>query len=344
MPAPNVPLSIPVLLLNNVDPAWEPHECEEALRYSDELQAGLDACGHPVTSVIVSDSDLRRHLERFSPHEYIVLNICESLPGIDHSEDLVARELTTMGFAFTGSGADVLALSWDKPRVKHLLAANGVPTPHFRLFETVPRNEWHTFPAIVKPAYEHCSLGVTRESVVLDVGELRRRVSYVLDTLHQPALVEDLIDGREFHVTVWGAEKLEMLPPVEMDFAACTDIHDRLCTYESKFVTGSAAYESIGLLVPAALSPEETESLRQVSVMAYRAVRCRDYARLDIRLRDGTFYVLDANPNADLGSSNSTACAAAAAGYSFGAMASRLVRLAARRHPRFRYPGPRHWT
>jgi D-alanine-D-alanine ligase len=338
MPVTNVSPSVPVLLLNNVDPAWERDERDEARRQAYELQAGLGACGHPVTMVEVSDSDLRKRLRGFSPHEYIVLNVCESLPGIDHSEHLVARELSAMGFAFTGSGADVLALSWDKPRVKHLLAAHGVPTPSSRLFRSVSDNGWHTFPAIVKPAHEHGSLGLTREAVVLDASELHRRVSYVLDMLRQPALVEDLIEGREFHVAVWGTEELEVLPPVEMEFGAFDDLRDRLCTYDSKFTRDSAAYKSIGFRLPATLSPEEMALLRRTSLDAYRAVGCRDYARLDLRMRGDTFYVLDVNPNADISSENSMACAAEAAGYSYGVMASRLVTFAARRHPRFRQP------
>ena len=62
---------------------------------------------------------------------------------------------------------------------------------------------------------------------------------------------------------------------------------------------------------------------------------CRDYARLDLRPRDGDFYVLDVNPNADLSSESSLALAAEVAGYSYGALGSRLVNLAARRHPVF---------
>jgi len=332
--------NVPVLLLNNIDPAWEEGERDEALRHAEELHAGLSACGHPVTVVEVSDSDLRRRLKGFSPHEYVVLNACESLPGLDRSEPLVARELSALGYAFTGSNAEVLALSWDKPRVKRLLLEQGVPTPSYRLFQAPSSDGWHTFPAIVKPAYEHCSLGVTRDAVVLDARELHGRVSYVLGAFGQPALVEDFVDGREFHVTVWGADELEVLPPAEMDLASFADIHDRVCTYESKFVSDSAAYQAVGIRAPAPLSPKENECLGQVSRGAYRAVGCRDYARMDLRLRDGAFYVLDVNPNADLQSGNSTACSAAAAGYSLGAMASRLVKLAARRHPRFKHVGP----
>jgi D-alanine-D-alanine ligase len=336
MPMANVPFSIPILVLNNIDPTWEPHERNEALRQAYELQAGLCDCGHRVTIVEVNDSDLRKRLRGFSPHEYVVLNICESLPGIGYSEGIVARELSAMGFAFTGSEADVLALSWDKPYVKRLLMAQGVPTPSFHLFQSASGSDWHTFPAIVKPAHEHGSLGVTRESVVLDAHELRRQVSRVLDTLHQPALVEDFVDGREFHVTIWGTDRLEMLPPVEMEFDAFDDLRDRLCTYDSKFNEDSIAYKSIGLRLPAPLSSEEMALLGRVCLAAYRAVGCRDYARLDVRLSGDTFYVLDVNPNPDISSETSIACAAEAAGYSYGSMASRLVAFAARRHPHFR--------
>ena len=69
--------SIPVLVLNNVDPSWEPQERDEASRHSRDLGAGLCACGHRVAVVDVSDGDLRRRLKGFSPHEYVVLNACE---------------------------------------------------------------------------------------------------------------------------------------------------------------------------------------------------------------------------------------------------------------------------
>jgi D-alanine-D-alanine ligase len=70
-----------------------------------------------------------------------------------------------------------------------------------------------------------------------------------------------------------------------------------------------------------------------VAQAAYRVMGCRDYARMDIRLRDGIFYVLDVNPNPDISSDTSMACAAELAGYSYGAMLSKMVHLAAHRHP-----------
>jgi D-alanine-D-alanine ligase len=71
-------------------------------------------------------------------------------------------------------------------------------------------------------------------------------------------------------------------------------------------------------------------------VQTYRAFGCRDYARLDLRLRDGIFYMIDVNPNSDMSSEASTACAAEAAGYTYGEMITHIAGLAVERHAIFR--------
>jgi D-alanine-D-alanine ligase len=180
---------------------------------------------------------------------------------------------------------------------------------------------------------EHCSMGITQDSVVLNQAELKNRISFILDQYCQPALVEDLIDGREFHVSVWGNETLTVLPPAEMDFSFFGNVKDRLCTYDSKFIPGSEHYEKIETLLPAPLTSDETDALERVCKNAYVALGCRDYARMDIRLRDNIFYVLDVNPNADISIDASMACAAEAAGISYGQMGNLIVRMAAQRHP-----------
>jgi len=122
-----------------------------------------------------------------------------------------------------------------------------------------------------------------------------------------------------------------MLPPAEMDFSRFNDIRDRLCTYDAKFRPGSLHYEEIQLRLPAPLSESEYDLLTCTARAAYNAYCCRDFARMDIRLRDGIFYILDINPNPDISSDASMACAAEAAGFSFGAMGSHLIHLAAAR-------------
>lgn len=335
----HVRTDLPVLLLYDLDSTWAANEIDEALRDVARLHEGLQELGHPVVQVPVSSAELAAYLSEHNPAQYIVFNWCESLPGVPYSDAQVANTLHALGFTYTGSTATVLALSWDKAKVKQLLDQCGIPTPRWRVYDRICATDWERFPAIVKPAHEHCSYGVTPESVVLTPEELRERIAYVLDVFRQPALVEDFIDGREFHVTVWGNGEVEVLPPAEMDFSAFVDLHDRLCTFDSKFCPGSVHYERIQLRLPAPLAEDERQRLEQTARAAYQVLGCRDYGRLDIRLRDGIFYVLDVNPNPDISSETSTVYAAAEAGYSYGKMASYLVNLAAKRHPVF----GRHW-
>ncbi|PKN06874.1 MAG: hypothetical protein CVU72_03445 [Deltaproteobacteria bacterium HGW-Deltaproteobacteria-7] len=329
------PEKIPVVLLYNVDPDWTQDEKEDVISYSTQLGHALIGVGYPTVFVPIADDDIASHLRSFDPSEHIIFNWCESLPGLPHSEWLVAKRLEMLGFTFTGADSEALALAQDKFRVKVLLDQAGIPTPAWHIFHHHESVQWDRFPAIVKPMNEHCSAGITRDSVVLNACELKNRIPFILDTYHQPAMVEDFIDERESHVSVWGNEKLTVLPVAEMDFSFFEDIKDRLCTYDAKFIPGSDPYEKIETKLPASLTGEEMQALEKACCEAYRVVGCRDYARMDVRLRDGIFYVLDINPNADISHDASMACAAEVLGMSYGQMGSLFIRLAASRHPVF---------
>ncbi|HDP24694.1 MAG TPA: hypothetical protein ENN34_04550 [Deltaproteobacteria bacterium] len=336
MPALIDPENVPVLLLYNLDPAWTNLEKDEVTASTALLEEALTGVGHPTITVPVMHANISEYLDDFASLEHIVLNWCEGLPGMNHSESLVAEHLEKRSFVFTGADSRTLERSKDKCRVKRALCSSRLTTPTWKIFTSPHSEHWICFPAIVKPALEHSSIGITRNSVVMSQRELNRRICFILDTYHQPALVEDFIDGREFHVSLWGNGRLEVLPPAEMDFSLFTDLHDRLCTYDAKFVPGSVHYEKIQTLLPAPLDAGELLTLEEVCRTAYRAIGCRDYARIDVRYRDSTFYVLDVNPNADISMDASMACAAEVAGFSYGMMGTHLIRLAARRHPVWR--------
>lgn len=323
------------MVLHNLDPRWSPKELQDVKEQVDFLMESLKAQGHPVGEQRISDPLLAMRLAKWDPGKLVVLNWCEAVPGLERSEPLVPLALEALGFTYTGSPAEVLSLSWDKRSVKRILTRARILTPRWKAYSTAKCKDWKTFPAIVKPALEHCSLGLSPSSVVMDAGELAEQVERVLEEMKQPAMVEDFIDGPEFHVNLWGNRVVQMLPPAEMDFSCFEDPRDRLCTFDSKFTPGSLHYEGIRVRVPSSLGPDQLRRLERISIKTYRAVGCRDYARLDIRLRGNRFYVLDVNPNPDISSDTSMALCAEHAGYSYGSMLSHLVRLAAQRHPLF---------
>jgi D-alanine-D-alanine ligase len=329
------PSEIPVLLLSNLDPNWPTREKAEALDATSQAGKALRTAGFPTTLLQVTNSDLDSVLSGYNPLEYIVFNWCESLPGVHHSEWLVAEYLEKHGFTFTGAGSATLATAYDKCQVKRLLDEAGILTPAWKLYDKGRSLDWRRFPVIIKPSGEHCSAGIHRDSVVMTETGLKNRVRYVIKRFQHPALVEDFIDGRELHVSLWGNRDIDVLPPVEMKFPSFKDVHYRLCTYESKFVSESESYNNIEIVLPAPLSERELREVEQVCRAAYVLTGCRDYARIDMRMKDGLFYILDVNPNADICPDTSTIYAAEFAGHTYDDFLKRLVLLAAERHPRW---------
>lgn len=327
---------IPVLLLYDIDPIWGSTDKANVIDAAEMLKSKLQEEGHPVTDVAVEAGDaLTELLKPFDPDQYIVFNWCEALPGTPRSDYQVANILERLCFAYTGSTPQILASNWDKAATKHLLDRHDIPTPCWRVVDNEDVSDWELFPAIVKPAAEHCSNGITRDAVVLNSQELKERITFVRGAFNQPALIEDFIDGREFHVTIWGNGTINALPPAEMDFSAFSSVRDRLCTFDSKFTPGSTHYEKIEVKVPALLDETQSSALNQVAIKAYKVMGCRDYARIDLRLGRGHYQVLDINPNADFSPDTSMVYAAEAAGFSYGVFASWMINLAAQRHPKF---------
>ncbi len=327
------PEDLPVILLFNMNPEWENSDKEATLAANSEMASALNSAGHPVNMVELTDNSLESALLCYSPEEKIIFNQCENIPGVDRSEHEAVEILESMGFTYTGSGPETLNLAVNKALMKQVLASINVPTPDWKVYDRPLVDDWNIFPAIVKASFEHCSISLNPGSVVMNKKELESRITYILEQFNQPALVEVFIDGREFHVPLCGNGTVKMLPAVEMDFSAFNDIHDRLCTYDSKFNPLSSHYNKIKSRIPVALNNNELKSLEQISLKAYQAIGCRDYARLDIREQDGVFYVLDVNPNPDLDIDASIAISAEHCGISYPHLMSYLVNLAAYRHP-----------
>ena len=324
-----------VLVLYDLDPVWNSFEISDARNSSKVLFKSLKDEEIETYLEELNDPDLERILERYSPNDTIIFNLCETLPNIPHSERRVLEIIENKGFTYTGNVPEVIELSYDKQKVKEVLGSLGIRVPYGAVLTPEEAAGWNLFPAIVKPSREHCSLTITEKSVVFDTFSLQEQIHLVNNELKQPAMVEDFIDGREFHVSVWNNEQPEILPPAEMNFSAFCEARKRLCTYDSKFIPGSEHYNKIETLIPAPLDEKLLKKLEKKVLTTWKGFGCLDYARFDFRLRDDKFYLLDINPNNDISIDTSFSLAAEMISYSYGQMAKRIVMMAAERHPEF---------
>ncbi|MDX9946166.1 MAG: hypothetical protein RBS38_02290 [Bacteroidales bacterium] len=324
-----------VLVLYNIEKNWDSTEISDARTSGRILYEALRKEGIETFLEELNNPRLEIVLDKHTPEDTIVFNLCEALPGIPYSERRVAEILKLKGFTYTGNVPEVIELSYDKQKTKELLISLGIRVPYGALLAPEEAAGWTLFPAIVKPSSEHCSLTLTDKSVVSDTSSLREQIRLVNNELNQPAMVEDFIDGREFHVSVWNNGQPEILPLAEMDFSAFSKTNERLCTYDSKFIPGSGHYEKIETLIPAPLDERLYRKLENKALATWHGFGCLDYARFDFRLRDEKFYLLDINPNNDISFDTSFALAAEASNYTYGQMAKRIVMMAAERHPVF---------
>ena len=191
-----------------------------------------------------------------SPFE-VAFNLAEGLGDRSGSEHLIPALLEAAELPYTGADSTALALCRDKARTKRLLAASGLATPAWQLFERPDQERAAdlAFPLIVKPCLEDASIGITADSVVRDDEALRRRVAHVLEHYRQPALVEQFIEGREINCALLGnGDALEALPPAEILFRHKGD-HPSIVTFESKWSPGSEVDRAQRPVCPADLPP-----------------------------------------------------------------------------------------
>jgi D-alanine-D-alanine ligase len=124
-----------------------------------------------------------------------------------------------------------------------------------------------------------------------------------------------------------------MLPPLEIDYSLFGDRRDRIYTNEAKFDKHQLPYYLTKFLCPAPLDEATQKRLEEVALAAYRLGGCRDYGRVDLRLRDGEPLVLDVNPNADLSFESDHAIGSKMLGWTYGQLAARIIACAAERWP-----------
>ncbi len=286
------------------------------------------------TALIALENDLTAFTGRvreFAPD--VLVNLCEGFNGRPELESAVAGTFELLGYGFTGSGSRTLALCQDKYRTKTLLADAGLPTAPARLADTPDAGTGLGFPLMVKPNSEDASLGIYGDSVVRDEAGLRDRISRILETYGQPALVEKFLEGREFNVAVFENGKVRALPVSEIDYSALPEGVPHVLGYEAKWFEDHPLCIQTPAVCPAPLDGPAGEELQALAVKAFKVMGCRDYARIDFRMDGaGRPFILEVNPNPDISGGAGYARALKAAGIAYPDFWLALVGNAARRN------------
>lgn len=240
---------------------------------------------------------LVRELKLFKPDT--VINLCEGAFGDSHLEMNVPSILELLRISYTGSTPLSLGLCQNKGLTKDILSANGIATPKFCVLKDFKGwNDDLDYPLFVKPLMEDASLGISKESFVRNEEALRKRVVYINNVYNQPALVEKYVYGREVNVAILGNRNPKVLPISEIMFEAKEE--PKIVDYPAKWFTESSEYRMTKPMCPAKLEFSIKSMVEEAALKSYKALYCRDYARVDMRLEGDVPYVLEVNPNPDI--------------------------------------------
>jgi D-alanine-D-alanine ligase len=269
----------------------------------------------------------------------LIFNLTESFAGDDTKEMHVAAYLDLLGKPYTGAGPHASFLAQDKAIAKKMFAFHGIRTPFFATSYRGSIEHAHdiAFPLIVKPLAEDGSIGINSDAVVTSIKELMERVQDIQNEFDSPAIIEEYIEGREIYAAILGSyESAQALPLVELDFSKLPKGTPKIASYDVKFEKEAEAYKLTKSAVAEDLDEETVTRLTETALAAHRAVKLRDYGRIDMRLSaKGEVYVIEANPNPWLSSKQEFVMAAKASGRSYTQLIGEIVDLAmARYRPR----------
>ncbi len=283
-------------------------EREISIRSGSEVMRALNSLGYDAQSL---DYDERFFdaLRQLKPDVVFI-----ALHGPGGEDGHVQALLEYLSIPYTGSGLEASALSMDKHLTKKLLAAEGLPTPVWDLFDlaggTLPLLPGSLdLPLVIKPRFEGSSAGVaivhTHEewtSAMLDASKSYSQI-----------LAEEYVQGREFTCAVLGEEALPVLEIVAN--------RDGFYSYDAKYEPGGCTH-----IVPAPIDEGLAARLQMLALSAHRLLGLRDYSRSDfIVTPDQRPYLLEINALPGLTPASLMPDACAAVGISFEALIDRLV-------------------
>jgi D-alanine-D-alanine ligase len=289
----------------------------EVIETAKEVAELLGATLLPVRDDIPFDD-----LKRFD----VVFNLCEGVQGNPRLEMHFALALEMFGVAHTGGDPIAVGICGDKTLTKRLLRAGGLPSPNgFCVTNDTSRSDTLRqlsalrLPTIVKPSREDAGVGIDAGSVARTADEVIERCTHIHQTYRQPALVEEFIDGQELNQALFfGADGLVLLPPGEVCFAPELLPHERIVGWKAKWDYGSPEDRMTVNRTPAAISDSLRAEIGRICSEAASLLGIRGYCRFDLRRSQaGELFIVDVNPNPDIGAGTGFRKALDAAGISF---------------------------
>jgi D-alanine-D-alanine ligase len=246
------------------------------------------------TILIPSDDHMIITLNKFKPD--LCLNLVDTVRGKDKLSAVIPGILEMLNLPFVGSGMFGMNLGNDKYLINQLLRTRQVSVPKSQLFysnEIIP-DPALKYPLILKLNEIHGSVDIDQDSIVENYDQLKHKVSQLINSYHQPVVVEEFIDGVELTAVIIQDEELKIFV-AEKEFLDKTKKY-LIADYQIKWSNN----DWNGLHFKPYLNP--SAALIADIKKAIKITHMVGYGRIDIRLnREGQHFIIDINHNPYIG-------------------------------------------
>jgi len=222
----------------------------------------------------------------------LVFNIAEGRNGRCREAHIPAL-LDAYNIPYTFSDTLTLAVSMDKSLTKRIVQASGIKTAPFKVIEKKEDllSVNLAYPLFAKPLLEGSSKGIHPQSCIHTPEELETVCLGLLDQFNQPVLVETFLPQREFTVGIVGTGSS----------AQVIGVMEIVSTIKSNVYTLATKKNYQNLVNYRVANDEEAQEAASAALAAYKALGCRDAARLDFRSdSNGVPQFMEINPLAGL--------------------------------------------
>lgn len=239
-----------------------------------------------------------------SMHADFIFNLVDSRA----LEIKIARILDRLHIPHSGSSVIAIQSSNNKIKTKRILEKSLLPIPKYKVIRMADRLSRSflpaKFPVIVKPAFDHCSIGITSQSVVQNYIQFKRTVTQLRKKYHQALLVEEFIPGEELQITVYeNGGKTIALPPAQITWKGNIKNKWNIYGFDEKWDKNSPLWDSCQFIAPPKkISDSLVLDMKKQSIRAFYAMQFKDYARFDLRFNNKTkhWFFLEGNANAGI--------------------------------------------
>lgn len=322
----------PVLVIASEEDT-EREDMLDIQRCRNSVMEGLSSARYDVTGLNITPADLQdlpfiiQRIRNTRP--VCIFNLFEGFSGKAFLEREFCRILEHLEIPFTGNTSAALGKCLNKGETKRLLRKGGIAVPkgYTAASPIQPVPSGLGYPLFIKPACEDGSVGIDHRSIIQGPEELQAGIEEKL-LLHPSGLVvEEFIPGREFNVAFLGNGPYEVQSVSALDYDNYESVLPFL-GYDSKWDPQSPDYRMNFSELDNRRDRKLKESIVRIASNAGRILSCRGYFRIDLRERDGKFYVLDVNPNPDINIDSGFARQSRYRGYSYPQLLEHIIELA----------------